>query len=85
MARKKSGTSVRERREQQLAEQKKRRTMYYGLTAVVAVVVIGLFAFLRQTNTPTVADVVLPDNLETPPNADGRAWAGRCPRSHRRI
>ena len=74
MARKKSGTSVRERREQQLAQQKKQRTMYYGIAAVAAVIIIGLFAFLRQVNTPTLAEVVLPDNLETPPGADGKAW-----------
>lgn len=74
MARKKSGSSVRERREQQLAQQKQRRLRYYGLTAVAAVVIIALFAFLRQTNTPTVADVLLPDTLEAPANADGKAW-----------
>lgn len=74
MARNKSGTSVRERREQQVAQQKQRRVMYYGLTAVAAIGIIALFAFLRQVNTPTVEDVVLPDTLETPPNADGKAW-----------
>lgn len=74
MARKKNSTSVRERREQQLAQQKKQRTMYYGLTAVAAVAIIALFAILRQINTPTIEEVVLPDTLETPPNADGKAW-----------
>lgn len=74
MARRKSSSSVRERREQQLAQQKQRRQMYYGLTAVGVIVIIALFAFLRQVNTPSVDDVVLPDSLEAPPNTDGSAW-----------
>lgn len=71
---KKSGTSVREKRAQRLAAQQRKRRLYYGAAAIGAVVFIALLALLRQANAPSPEDVILPDSLETPPNADGSAW-----------
>lgn len=74
MSKAKSGTSVRARREQQQAEQQRRRRLYYGGTALAVVLIIGLFVLLRQLNAPKLEDVVLPDPLAAPANAEGKAW-----------
>ncbi len=71
---KKSKTSARTRRADQLAQQKKKRRMYYLYAGIGAVVIIALFAVIRQVNAPSLDDVNLPDSLELPPNADGKNW-----------
>jgi hypothetical protein len=71
---KKKNRSVRARRVQQLAQQKRQRRLYYGAAAVGMLLIIGLFALIRQFNAPSIEDIVLPDSLELPANADGKAW-----------
>ena len=74
MTKKKSSTSVRAHREKKLSEKKRQRRLYYIVAAVGAIVIIGLFAVIRQLNAPELADFVIPEDLRTPPNADGKAW-----------
>ncbi len=71
---KKSKTSLRTRRAEQLAQRKRKRRMYYIFAGVGAVVIIALFAVIRQANAPSLDDVVLPETLESPPDADGKNW-----------
>jgi len=71
---KKTGRSVRERRALQQARQKRQRMIYMGL-AVGGLLVIGaLIALIRQANAPSLAEVILPEPLAVPPDADGKAW-----------
>lgn len=64
--------SVRNRREDRKTQQQRRRV-------IIAVVVVGVVALgativlLRQAETP-VEEVVLPDLISPPPEADGTAW-----------
>ena len=71
---KKSKASVRARRAEQLARQRRRRYLYYGLAIAGAILIVGFFALARQFTTPTLEDVVIPESLEAPPEADGKAW-----------
>ncbi|MFQ5398860.1 MAG: hypothetical protein ACE5E7_04595 [Anaerolineae bacterium] len=71
---KKAGLSVRERRTQQQARQKRQRLVYYGLVVGGVLVIVSLLAVIRQTNAPTLAEVALPDSLAVPLDADGKAW-----------
>lgn len=71
---KKSSTSVSARRAQYQEEEKRRRRLYYGAAAVSVVVIVALFAFLRQATAPSIEDVIVPDPLAAPANADGKAW-----------
>ncbi|HRQ38925.1 MAG TPA: thioredoxin domain-containing protein [Chloroflexota bacterium] len=71
---KKSSTSVKERRAQYQAEEQRRRRLYYGAAAIGAIAIIALFVILRQLTAPSLEDVIVPDPLEAPANADGRAW-----------
>jgi hypothetical protein len=71
---KKKSQSARAKRAEQHARQQRQRRLYYGL-AIVGVLMIGaLFVWIRQINQPKIEDVVLPNGLEAPPNADGKAW-----------
>ncbi len=71
---KKSSTSVSERRAQYQAEEKRRRRLYYGGAAIGAIAIIALFVILRQATAPSIEDVIVPDPLAAPANADGKAW-----------
>lgn len=64
--------SVRERREQRRAEQQRQRI----LIAVVVIVVIAAVAGLIWLRQPRVnpEDVLLPESLSSPPDAEGKAW-----------
>lgn len=73
MTKKKSNLSRRVRREQMQA-QKRKKQLYYLAAAVGAIVIIGLLAFIRQLTSPSIEDVALPDTLEIPANAEGKAW-----------
>lgn len=73
MTKKKSNLSRRARREQMQA-QKRKKQLYYLAAAIGAIVIIGLLAFVRQLTAPSIEDVVLPDALEIPANAEGKAW-----------
>jgi protein-disulfide isomerase len=74
MSKSKSSTSVRARREQHLAAEQRRRRLYYGGALIGAILIIALFVILRQLNAPSLEDVVVPEPLAAPANADGRAW-----------
>lgn len=66
--------SVRARRAEYRAQKKRRRT-YIALGIVGALIAVAAFvavALQRQAVTPD--DVVLPETLEAPLNADGKAW-----------
>lgn len=71
---KKSSTSVSERRAQYQAEEQRRRRLYYGGAAIGAIVIIALFVILRQLTAPSLEDVIVPEPLAAPANADGKAW-----------
>ncbi len=71
---KKKSHSVRARRVQQHARQKKQRRRYYGIAAISAIFIFGLFALIRQLNAPSLNEVALPESLQPPANADGKAW-----------
>jgi hypothetical protein len=74
MSKKKSSTSVRAQRERVRNRQKQQRRRYYVIGAVAVIVTIGLFAFIRQINAPSMEDVIIPDSIHIPANADGKAW-----------
>jgi len=57
-----------------LSQKKKKRRLYYIIAAIGAVVVIGLFAVIRQLNAPEPEDYIFLENLSPPPNAEGKAW-----------
>lgn len=70
---KKETRSVRARREAYRAQQKRRRTMTAVGIVGLLLVIAALFLVLRRPPM-TAEDVVLPQTLETPPEADGKAW-----------
>jgi hypothetical protein len=74
MSKNKSGASVRAQRERVRNRQKQQRRRYYMIGAVGIIITIGLFAFIRQINAPSMEDVNIPDSIHIPPNADGRSW-----------
>ena len=47
---------------------------YYTIAAIGTLIIIGFFALAGQINAPSLDDVVIPESLETPPNADGKTW-----------
>lgn len=74
MSKKKSNTSVRAQRERGRNRQKHQRRRFYVIGAVGVIITIGLFAFVRQINAPSMEDVNIPDSIQIPANADGKAW-----------
>lgn len=70
---KKSSSSVRARRQEMQARQKRQRlvTAVVVTGSLIALVAIGFLA--RQITRPTPEDVTLPESI-TPPDADGMAW-----------
>jgi hypothetical protein len=73
MAKKKTN-SVRARREEMHKRRQAQRRRYYIFAFIGVIVIISLFAVIRQLRAPSLEDFVLPDNLSLPPNADGKAW-----------
>jgi len=72
---KKQRQSVRTRRTQHIAQQKRRRNITIAAITVGVVVVIGLLYWTRQvTTTLAVQGIVTPESLSEPANADGKAW-----------
>lgn len=69
-----SGKSFQGRRARLRASQRRKRRMYYWLSAVGAVVLIGLIAAFRLLNPPDPVEVIIPDSLFGPADADGSAW-----------
>ena len=66
--------SLREKRAEQVAQKKRQQRLYAGLGIVGVIIIIGLIAWVRQINAPSLEDVVVPEFLEAPPNAAGKAW-----------
>jgi hypothetical protein len=71
---KKSSRSVRIRR-QELQAKKKRQRLITALIVVGSLTALIAMMFLaRQATRTTPEDVALPETLDAPPDADGRAW-----------
>ncbi|NHZ71757.1 MAG: hypothetical protein GWP17_01570 [Aquificales bacterium] len=70
----KSSRSVRVRRQEMQAKKKKQRliTAIIVVGSLIALTTIILLA--RQATRTVPEDVVLPEKLDAPPDADGRAW-----------
>ena len=71
MARKRR-RSVRERRDERRTKQQRQRIL---IVVVVIAVIAGIAALyvIRQPST-NPEDVILPESLSSPPEADGTAW-----------
>lgn len=74
MAKKVQGASRRARREAHQQRQRRQRILIIGLVISGVIVVLGMGFMIRQARAPEVEDVVLPEMLAAPPNADGKAW-----------
>jgi len=73
MSRKQS-LSIRARRAEYRAQQKRRRAVI-ALSIAVALIAVAIIAgILLQQPAITADEVVLPPTLESPPNAEGKAW-----------
>ncbi len=74
MAKKVQGSSRKARRE---AHQQRRRRQQYLIAGLVIggiIILAGLGFMIRQARAPEVADVVVPESLDAPAGADGKAW-----------
>jgi hypothetical protein len=71
---KRESQSLRVRRAEQQARRRRQQRIYYALAAAAVLMVVALFAIIRQANAPQLEDVVMPESLEVPPGADGKAW-----------
>jgi hypothetical protein len=64
--------SVRERRDERRAEQQRQRILI--VVVVIAVIAaIAALIWIRQPRT-NPEDVIIPESLSSPPEADGSAW-----------
>jgi len=71
---KKEKRSVSARRAE-MQEQRRRKRMIWGVMGVGGLLMmVSLFAWIRQVNAPQLEDVIMPESLTPPPNADGKAW-----------
>ena len=74
MAKKSQGSSRKARREAHIQRQRRQRILIIGLVIGGLIIALGLGFMIRQARTPQVDDVVVPESLAGPPNADGKAW-----------
>jgi hypothetical protein len=74
MAKKAQGSSRRARREAHQQRQRRQRILIIGLVIGGFIILVGLGFMIRQARTPEVEDVILPETLAEPPDADGKAW-----------
>ncbi len=51
---------------------RRRRVLAYTLTIAGALAVVGLLIWASRPRPPS--EIALPEVLEAPPNADGKAW-----------
>lgn len=66
--------SVRQRREAYRVQQRRRRRFIaLGIVGLLIVAAVSL-AVILQLREISPEDVVLPETLEAPPNAEGKAW-----------
>jgi len=64
--------STRAKRTRRLAQQRRRQQVNIVLTFIGAVAVVGALILLNRPQP--LGEVVLPQSLVLPPNADGSAW-----------
>lgn len=74
MTKSKRSSSKRARRASYQQQRRRQRLLIIGLIAGGLIVAVGLVFMIRQARAPKLEDVVLPESLEPPPNADGKAW-----------
>lgn len=74
MAKKVQGSSRRARRAAHQQRQRRQRILFIGLAVGAIIIALGLGFMIRQARTPEVEDVILPETLAKPPDADGKAW-----------
>ena len=74
MAKKAQGSSRRARRAAHQQQQRRQRILIIGLVAGGIIIALGLGFMVRQARAPQVENVVLPESLAEPPEADGKAW-----------
>ena len=65
--------SARERRALREAQARRRRILY-GLAAVAALLVVGWLIWANRPQPVSPAEVVTPETLANPPDAEGSAW-----------
>ena len=68
------GSSRRARREAHQRQQRRQRILIIGLVVGGVIIALGLGFMIRQARTPEVEDVIVPESLAGPPDADGKAW-----------
>lgn len=74
MAKSRQSSSKRSRRVTYQQQRRRRRVLLIGLIIGAVIVIVVLAFMIRQARAPKLEDVVLPDSLEPPPNADGKSW-----------
>ena len=74
MAKKSQGSSRRARREAHVQRQRRQRILIIGLVIGGVIIALGLGYMIRQARTPEVEDVILPETLAEPLEADGKSW-----------
>ena len=74
MAKKTQGSSRKARREAHAQRQRRQRILIVGLVIGGVIITPGLGYMIRQARTPEVEDVILPESLAEPPDADGKSW-----------
>ncbi|MFQ5409934.1 MAG: hypothetical protein ACE5FI_16115 [Anaerolineales bacterium] len=65
-------TSSRTKRAARRAQERRRRRLAVGLSIIGALAVGGLLIWAGQPKPPE--EVALPESLQAPPGADGKAW-----------
>ncbi len=69
-----SSTSLKARREEVGAKKRKQRRITAAIAAGALVVLTGIVFLARQVTSVSLEDVILPESLTLPANADGTAW-----------
>lgn len=64
--------SSRAKRAARRAQERRRRRLTVGLSIVGVLAVVGLLVWAGRRKPP--AEVALPESLQAPPGADGKAW-----------
>ena len=70
---KKSQRSVQARRVEHQARQRRQRLLIGGLAVAAVLILVGAVVWVREMTSPA-ENMVLPESLASPPNADGSAW-----------
>ncbi|KAA3644043.1 MAG: hypothetical protein DWQ07_18175 [Chloroflexi bacterium] len=64
--------SARAKRAQRLAQQRRRRQINMVLIAIGAIAIVGALVWINRPQP--LGEVVLPQSIALPPDADGLAW-----------